>query len=65
MLDVQKAKVSGGKLERNIKTAMLKHRNSENTLHVDSAEMIHTHNEGPMRKPMTASGKRHHIPFGQ
>ena len=69
MLDIQKVQRPGSqnKIERRIKTAMIKNRNSDHSAHVESTEFIHITSEanGQLRKPMTATGKRHQAPFGQ
>lgn len=71
MLDIQKVSRPGSenKIERRIKTAMIKNRASGNdqTVHLESSDFIHVNADstGNLKKPMTATGKRHQAPFGQ
>ena len=69
MLDIQKVKRPGSenKVERRIKTAMIKNRNSDHTVHIESSDFIQLNGDSSsnLKKPMTATGKRHQAPFGQ
>jgi hypothetical protein len=71
MLDIQKVVRPGSenKIERKIKTAMIKNRPqvNEQTVHVESYEYFNANGDSnsELKKPMTATGKRHQTPFGQ
>lgn len=69
MLDIQKISrpASGKQIERRIKTAMIKNRQSDNTIDADFSEFtpINSNINSNLKKPLTASGKRHESPFGQ
>ena len=71
MLDIQKVTRPGSenKVERRIKTAMIKSRPhaNEQTVHIESSEYLNANGDSTshLKKPMTATGKRHQAPFGQ
>ena len=70
MLDIQKVARPGSenKVERRIKTAMIKSRPhaNEQTVHIESSEYLNANGDSTshLKKPMTATGKRHQAPFG-
>jgi hypothetical protein len=71
MLDIQKVARpgSGSKIERRIQTAMIKRNQNSNerAAYIESSEYINVNGDstGQLKKPMTATGKRHQAPFGQ
>lgn len=71
MLDIQKVARPGSenRIERRVQTAMIKRNQNANelTAHIESSEYINVNvvPTGQLKKPMTATGKRHQAPFGQ